>query len=108
MTLGWWAPAVETAVAKHAAIVGSASSHRLSLRARTRHLSGPNVPRLTGRSSGWVRLCSCEEPRGDRNHAGVGPPASADQDLVAVGGALEVVPEMVAELVTADVQRFGW
>ena len=37
----------------------------------------------------------------------VGAAAAADPDLVPVGGALEVVAEMVAELVRADVKRLG-
>jgi hypothetical protein len=47
------------------------------------------------------------EPRLDRDEPDIRPPATADEHLVAVGSALEVVAKMVAELVCADVQRFG-
>jgi hypothetical protein len=38
-----------------------------------------------------------------RHEAGVRPPSAADPDLVASGGAFEVVAEVAAELVAADV-----
>jgi hypothetical protein len=48
------------------------------------------------------------KPRLDREDAHVQAPAASYQHLVAVGGALDVVPEVVAELVRPDVQDFGW
>jgi hypothetical protein len=39
----------------------------------------------------------------DRHEPGVGATSAADPDLVAGGGAFEVVAEVVAELVAADV-----
>jgi hypothetical protein len=48
------------------------------------------------------------EPRLDREYAHVRAPAASYEHLVAVGGALDVVAEVVAELVRPDVQDFRW
>jgi hypothetical protein len=45
------------------------------------------------------------KPRLDREHADVRSPAAGDEHLVAVGRALDVVPEVVAEFVGADVDH---
>src|SRR5918998_562951 len=47
------------------------------------------------------------ERRPRRDEARVGPPATAHEDLVTRGGALEVVAEVVAELVATDLGLRG-
>jgi hypothetical protein len=48
------------------------------------------------------------KPRLYRKHAHVWAAAPGDEDPVAVGGALDVVPEVVAKPVRPDADDFGW
>ena len=66
---------------------------------------------LTARSvtSGRATSGSHEpEPRLYRKDADVWAPATGHEHLVAIGGALDVVPEVLSELVGPYVKDFGW